>query len=184
LVDRWEVTMAKKGKPAKKAKARAAAPVKKSKVTAKPVKTVKPVPDGYHTITPHIILDDAAKAPGPGGKIVHAEVTIGDSVFMLSDEIAPMPGQPGVYKSPKGAGLCTGALFLYVPDVDAAFGRAVKAGCNVRTPVTDMFWGDRYGQVIDPFGHTWGLATHTEDVSMKDMEKRQQEFMAKMAQAS
>jgi len=200
LVDRWEVTMAKKGKPAKQAKARAAAPVKKSKVTAKPVKTVKPVPDGYHTITPHIILDDAAKAiefyqkafgakermrmPGPGGKIVHAEVTIGDSVFMLSDEIAPMPGQPGVYKSPKAAGLCTGALFLYVPDVDAAFGRAMKAGCNVRTPVTDMFWGDRYGQVIDPFGHTWGLATHTEDVSMKDMEKRQQEFMAKMAQAS
>ena len=103
---------------------------------------------------------------------------------MLADEIAPMPGQPGVYKSPKAAGLCTGAMFLYVPDVDAAFSRALKSGCSVRTPVTDMFWGDRYGQVIDPFGHTWGLATHTEDVSMKDMEKRQQEFMAKMAQAS
>ena len=192
--------MANTRKPTKKAKARAAAPAKKARVAAKPVTSVKPIPDGYHTITPYIVLDDTAKAiefyqkafgarermrmPGPGGKIVHAEVTIGDSVFMLADEIAPMPGQPGVYKSPKAAGLCTGAMFLYVPDVDAAFSRALKSGCSVRTPVTDMFWGDRYGQVIDPFGHTWALATHVEDVSVKEMEKRQQEFMAKMAQAS
>lgn len=158
---------------------------------------VKPVPDGYHTVTCHIVLDDCAKAidfyrkafgaqevlrmPGPGGKIVHAEIRIGDSIVMLSDEMPPMPNQPGVYKSPKSAGLSTAALFLYLPDVDAAFDRALGAGCTVRTPLTDMFWGDRYGQVIDPFGHTWALATHKEDVSPQEMTKRHQEFSAKMS---
>ena len=173
--------MAKKGKPGKKGKssvrmAKKAAPVRQAR-------KVKPVPDGYHTITAHIFLDDAAKAiefyqkafgakerlrmPGPDGKIAHAEVMIGDSVFMLSDEMAPMPGQPGVYKAPRNAGHSTSALFLYLPNVDAAFDRAIKSGCTVRTAPTDMFWGDRFGQVIDPFGHTWGLATHTEDLSPK-----------------
>ena len=182
--------MAKKGKPAGKAKS----PARK----ASPAKKVKPVPDGYHTITAHLIIDDAAgaidfykKAFGarerlrmsmPDGKVAHAEVEIGDSVFMLADEMDPMPGQPGVYKSPKAAGLTTGAMFLYVPNVDAAFDRAVKAGCTVRAPVTDMFWGDRFGQVIDPYGHTWGFATHTEDLTPKAMEKRQQEFFAKLTQ--
>jgi uncharacterized glyoxalase superfamily protein PhnB len=182
--------MAKKAKPARKPK-----PVVKK--AAKATKRVKPVPDGYHTITAHIVLDDSAKAiefykkalgakermrmPGPDGKIVHAEVSVGDSVFMLSDEMDPMPGQPGVYKAPKGAGFSTGAMFLYVPDVDAAFNRAVKAGCVVRTPVTDMFWGDRFGQVIDPFGHTWGFATHTEDLTPKEIATRQQEFFARMS---
>ena len=133
--------------------------------------TVKPVPDGYHAVTPHLVLDDCAGAielyarafgareilrmPGPGGKIVHAEIQVGDSRIMMSDEMPPMPGQPGVFKSPRSAGLSTAALFLYLPDVDAAFERALKAGCTVRMKVTDMFWGDRYGQVIDPFGHTW-----------------------------
>ena len=118
--------------------------------------------------------------PGPGGKIVHAEIRVGNSIVMLSDEMPPMPGQPGVYKSPRSAGLSTAALFLYVDNADAAFERAVKAGATVRQPPTDMFWGDRYGQVIDPFGHTWALATHKEDVPPAEMERRQKDFFAKM----
>ncbi len=158
---------------------------------------VPPVPQGYHTITPHIIVDDGAGAlefykkafgakergrmAGPDGKIVHAEIQIGDSIVMLNDEMPPMqPGQPGVYKSPRRAGLVTGALFLYVSNVDAAFDRAEKAGCTVRQRPTDMFWGDRYGQVIDPYGHTWAFATHVEDVPPNEMEKRQREAMASM----
>jgi PhnB protein len=179
--------MAKKGKPVRKAKSPA-----KAVPSARPARKVRPIPEGYHTITAHLVVDDAAgaidfykKALGakerlrmstPDGRVLHAEVEIGDSVFMLADEMDPMPGQPGLYKSPKSAGLTTGAMFLYVTNVDAAFDRAVKAGCTVRAPVADMFWGDRFGQVIDPFGHTWGFATHTEDLSPKDMQKRQQEF--------
>jgi uncharacterized glyoxalase superfamily protein PhnB len=158
-------------------------------------KRARRVPAGYHTVTPHIIVDDGAGAlefykkafgarergrmQGPDGKIVHSEIQIGDSIVMLNDEMPPMqPGQPGVYKSPRRAGLVTGALFLYVNDVDAAFDRAEKAGCTVRQRPTDMFWGDRYGQVIDPFGHTWAFATHIEDVSRKELEKRQREAAA------
>lgn len=160
-------------------------------------RTAKAVPDDYQTITPHIVLDDCAKAiefykkafgakealrmPGPGGKIVHAELQVGTSRLMMSDEMQPMPGQPGVYKSPKTAGVNTAALFLYVKDVDEWFDRAVKAGCTVRTPLADMFWGDRYGQVIDPFGHTWGMATHTEDLSGAEMKRRQQDAFAEMS---
>jgi PhnB protein len=155
------------------------------------------VPAGFTTVNAHLVQDDCARAiefykkafgakeglrmPGPGGKIVHAEVVIGSSRLMMSDEMDPMPGQPGVYKSPKSAGLNTGALFLYVPNVDKWFNRAVEAGCTVRSPLMDMFWGDRFGQVIDPFGHTWGMATHTEDVSPAEMKRRQQDFFAKMS---
>lgn len=157
----------------------------------------KAVPDEYQTITAHIVLDDCAKAiefykkafgakealrmPGPGGKIVHAELQVGTSRLMMSDEMPPMPGQPGVYKSPKTAGLNTAALFLYVEDVDAWFDRAVKAGCTVRSPLTDMFWGDRFGQVDDPFGHRWGLGTHKEDVAPEEIARRQQQFFASMS---
>src|SRR5919109_2991570 len=109
-------------------------------------KKAKPIPDGYHTVTPHFVVDECARAidfyakafgakelmrmPGPGGKITHAEIKVGDSVVMLNDEMPPMPGQPGVYKSPKNAGLATAALFLYLEDVDKAFDRAIKAGCT------------------------------------------------------
>lgn len=157
------------------------------------------VPDEYQTITAHIVLDDCAKAiefygkafgakealrmPGPGGKIIHSEVQVGTSRLMMSDEMPPMPGQPGAYKSPKSAGLSTAALFLYVDDVDKWFDRALKAGCTVRTPLMDMFWGDRFGQVIDPFGHTWGMATRTEDVSAAEMKRRQQAMLAQMSGA-
>ena len=156
----------------------------------------KAVPDGYQTVTPHIVLDDCAKAiefyktafgakevirmPGPGGKIAHAEIRVGNSRVMMGDEM-PSMGMPGVYKSPKAAGLNTAALFLYVAGVDKWFDRAVKAGCTVRMPLTDMFWGDRYGQVIDPFGHTWGMATHLEDLTPKQMAARQQKAFAEMA---
>src|SRR6185295_3890113 len=159
----------------------------------------KPVPDGYHTVTAHLVLDDCARAidfyerafgareiarmPGPAGKVVHAEIQVGDSRVMLNDEMPPMPGQPGIYRSPRTAGLATAALFLYVKDVDKAFARAVEAGCTIRTPFVDMFWGDRFGQVIDPFGHTWAMATHVEDVSLAEMQRRQQEFFTKMDQA-
>ena len=159
-------------------------------------KRVQRIPAGYHTVSAYMVQDDCARAlafykeafgakermrmPGPDGKIAHAEIKVGDSIVMMSDEMPPMPGQPGTYKSPRAAGLSTSGLFLYLNDVDAAFDRAVKAGCTVRQPLTDMFWGDRYGQVIDPFGHTWGMATHTEDVSPTEMGRRQREMFAKM----
>lgn len=188
--------MAKKKVAAKRKVAKKTRKVAARKTKAR--KKANPIAKGHHTVTAHLVLDDCAKAiafyakafgarevvrmPGPGGKIVHAEIKVGDSMIMMNDEMPPMPGQPGVYKSPKAAGFATAALFLYVRGVDAAFERAVKAGCTVRMPPMDMFWGDRFGQVIDPFGHTWSLATHIEDVSPSQMRKRQQEFFAQMQQ--
>ena len=144
---------------------------------------VKPVPDGYHTLTPYIVVDGAADAiafyqkafgaqeiyrmPGPGGKVMHAEIQIGDSRLMLSDAIPEMGG-----RSPKSLGGSPASILIYVRDVDAAFARAVGAGATVDMPLMDMFWGDRYGKVKDPFGHLWQLATHVEDVSPEEMGKR------------
>jgi PhnB protein len=153
----------------------------------------KPIPDGYHTVTPYIIVRDAAKAiefykkafgaeevvrmPYPGsGKLMHAEIRVGDSMIMLSDE-SPEMGARG----PETLGGASGSLMLYVDDVDAAFARALAAGCQVKMPVGDMFWGDRFGQVTDPFGHGWGLATHKEDVAPEEMDKRAQKWFAQMA---
>lgn len=195
--------MARGGKARKTTpKARAKAPARRTAArktarAAKPRKSKAPfVPRGFNTVTPHIVQQDCAKAlefykaafgaragllmSMPGGKIVHCEMFIGDSGVMMSDEMDPMPGQPGVFKAPGSAGLATGALFLYVKDVDALFGRAVGAGCTVRSPLMDMFWGDRFGQVIDPFGHTWGMATHTEDVPAKEMKRRHDAFLEQM----
>jgi PhnB protein len=154
----------------------------------------KPVPEGYHTVTPYLTVRGAADAiefykrafgarekermRGADGKtIVHAELTIGDSVVMLSDEF---PGMGS--RAPQSLGGSTGYLFLYVPDVDAAFKRAVDAGATVAMPLTDMFWGDRFGKVADPFGHVWGMATHKEDVAPDEMARRQQAFVASMGQ--
>jgi PhnB protein len=177
----------------KAAKSRVAA---KGKRAAQRKPRAKAVPDGFQTVNAHIVQQDCVKAiefykkafgakpglimPGPGGKTVHAEVRIGASRLMMSDEMPPM-GMPGVYKAPATVGLNTGALFLYVANVDKWFNRAVEAGCTVRSPLTDMFWGDRFGQVIDPVGHTWGMATHFEDVSVAEMKRRQQAFFAQMA---
>ena len=149
---------------------------------------VKPVPDGYHTVTPHLVVRDAAKAlafyakafgaeelfrmPGPGGVVMHAEMKIGDSIVMLGEE-SPQMGT----SAPPTVGGTPVSLMVYLNDVDASFSRAAQAGCTVQMPPTDMFWGDRYGKLQDPFGHHWSLATHKEDVSPEDMAKR----MAAMA---
>jgi PhnB protein len=147
-----------------------------------------PVPSGYPTVTYAIVVDDAARALefyakalgvqernralGPGGKIWHAEIEIGDSVVMLSDEF---PGSE--MKSPKNLRGTSGAAWLYVPDVDAAFRRAVAAGATPTQPPQTMFWGDRFGTVTDPFGHTWSIATHVEDSTPAEMEQRREAAM-------
>jgi len=149
---------------------------------------VKPVPDGYHTITPYLVIKDASAALDfyrealraevtmrldmPDGKIAHAELRIGDSFLMVSDE------WPGMNKlSPTTRGGATGGIALYVEDADAWFERAIKAGATETQPMRDEFYGDRTGQVDDPFGHSWTFATHREDVSQAEMQKRMDEMM-------
>ena len=152
---------------------------------------VKPIPEGYHTLTPYLAVDDAAKAidfykeafgaeemfrmEGPEGKIGHAELQIGDSKLMLSD---PFP-QSSV-RPPGERGGPTGSVFVYVEDVDATFDQATAAGATVTMPLEDMFWGDRFGSVTDPFGHVWSLATHKEDLSEEEMAKRRDAAFAEM----
>jgi PhnB protein len=113
----------------------------------------------------------------PGGKVGHAEIKIGDSLIMLGDE---MPGSGN--QSPQSLGGTTGGIFLYVENADAAFSQAVAAGAQVEAPLADMFWGDRYGRLKDPFGHSWSVATHIEDVTPAQMKERMQDVMEKMAQ--
>ena len=147
---------------------------------------VQSTPPGYHSVTPLVVVDDAAKAMAfyrdafgatdtyclkAGEKIAHAEVQIGDSRVMVMDEFPDM-GAP----SPRTLGGATGSFVLYVPDADAAIERAVKAGAKVIQPVEDQFWGDRAGTVVDPFGHKWMLNTHIEDVSREEMERRGREW--------
>jgi uncharacterized glyoxalase superfamily protein PhnB len=146
---------------------------------------VKAVPDGYHTLTPYLVCQGAADAitfyekafgatelvrmPGPGGSVMHAELRIGTSMLMLSDE-NPERGA----LSPKTVGGSPVSVFIYTEDVDALFARAVKAGAQGVAPPADMFWGDRFAQVVDPFGHSWAMATHKEDVSPEEMGRRMQ----------
>ena len=153
----------------------------------------KPIPEGFHTITPALVVRDAAKAidfykkalgaqelmrmPSPDGKILHAELKIGDSIIFLSDE---MPQSP--VKAPQTLGGSTGVLNIYVEDVDKTFKQAVDAGGKITMPVADQFWGDRYGSVVDPFGHAWGIGTHKEDLSPHQIEERAKTFFAQMAQ--
>lgn len=157
---------------------------------------VKPIPAGYPTVTPALTVHDAARMiefykeafgaeeryrmPTPDGKgIAHAEMKIGDSVFMLGEE---MPGDEG--GSPQTLGGTPVGFYIYVKDVDDAFDRAVAAGAAIKHPVEDMFWGDRVGTVADPSGHTWMLATHVEEVSPEDLERRGREAYEKMLQES
>jgi PhnB protein len=149
---------------------------------------VKPVPDGYHSLTPYLTLRGGARAiefyrrafgaeelmrmPTPDGRIMHAEIRIGDSVVMLSDE-APEIGA----RAPQTLGGTAGSLFLYVTDVDAALARAVEAGATLKMPAQDMFWGDRYGRVTDPFGHDWQIATHKEDLTPEEIGRRRDAAM-------
>ncbi len=152
---------------------------------AKPA--TKPIPEGMHSLTPHLVCAGAAEAidfykrafnaieegrmPGPDGKLMHAAVKIGDSTLMLVDE-NPQWGLLGP-KALKGSPV---AIHLYVPDVDATVAQAVAAGAKVTMPVADMFWGDRYGQLEDPFGHRWSVATHTRELTSEEI----REGMAKM----
>ena len=144
---------------------------------------VQAIPAGYAGVTPYLIIRDAARAiefyqkafgaielmrfPGPDGTIGHAEIKIGDGVVMLADE-SPEMG----HKSPQTLGGTAITLLFYVPDVDAQFARAVAAGGTVKNPLKDQFYGDRSGTIADPFGHIWTIATHTEDVSPDEMQRR------------
>ena len=144
---------------------------------------VKPIPEGYHSVTPYLIIDGATEAieyykkafgatelfrmPAPGGKIGHAEIKIGDSPIMLADEYPDMG-----YKSPTSYGGTAVSLMIYVEDVDSTFNQAIAAGGKEQRAVADQFYGDRTGTVADPFGHVWTIATHKEDVSMEDMQQR------------
>ena len=143
---------------------------------------VKPIPDGYHTVTPYITCKGAAKALDfyktafgakeimrydMGGTIGHAEFRIGDSVVMLSDEFPQMGAV-----SPKTLGGTPFGLCIYLPDVDAAVAKAVAAGCTIERPLQNQFYGDRSATLLDPFGHKWTLATHVEDVSPEEMKRR------------
>ena len=143
---------------------------------------VKPIPEGMHSLTPHLICAGAADAikfyteafgaveqfrlPGPEGKLMHACVKIGDSMLMLVDEMAgcSMLGPRSLKGSPV-------AIHLYVPNVDAVVAQAEAAGARVTMPAADMFWGDRFAQLEDPFGHRWSVATHQRDVPMEEMQK-------------
>jgi PhnB protein len=153
---------------------------------------VKPIPEGYHALTPSIVVEKAADAiefykrafgakerlrmPGPGDTIGHAEIEIGDSVLMISD---PFP-QSSV-KPPKSVGATTVGIFLYVDDVDQVVQDAIDAGAQVTMPVADQFWGDRFGVVADPYGHQWMIATHVEDLSDEEIAARGREAMASMS---
>ena len=153
----------------------------------------KPVPEGYHTLTPGLTLDNAAQTLewykkalgaeevarhlGPDGKIMHAELKIGDSRFMVNDA---MPGSKG----PKAYGGSPVTLWLYVDNSDALFNRAVAAGAKVQMPVSDQFWGDRGGVVSDPEGYHWWIATRKEDLSPAELEQRAAEFFKQMSQSA
>ena len=152
---------------------------------------VRPIPEGYHSLTPQLTCRDAAKAidfyqsvfgakelmrmPGSDGKIAHAELQIGDSRLMINDEL------PGMTVAPEPSALHSSFLFIYTEDVDAVFDRGVAAGAHVDMPLSDMFWGDRYGKFTDPFGHQWGLATHVEDVAPEEMQRRMEEMTKQMS---
>ena len=146
---------------------------------------VSHIPEGYHSVTPYLIVDGAdaairfyAEAFGAtevlrmpmGDRIGHAEIRIGDSHVMLADEHPDMG-----YLGPLKRGGATGSLMIYVPDVDAVFARALAAGGKEERPVADQFWGDRMGSLVDPFGHRWSLATHVEDVPEEEMQRRMEE---------
>ena len=154
----------------------------------------KSTPAGYHSVTPAIIVRGAAEAiefykrafgaqevtrmAGPDGKIMHAEIRIGDSVVMLGEE-NPQWGT----LSPLSTKGVPGSLHIYVTDADAAFERALRAGAKVRYPLEDAFWGDRYGKVTDPFGHDWGIATRVKDMTEEETRDAAEAWMAQAAQA-
>ncbi|MCH5378015.1 MAG: VOC family protein [Planctomycetes bacterium] len=150
--------------------------------------TVKAIPDGYHSVTPYLIVDDGAAAlefyrrafgarerlrmPAPGSKVGHAEMEIGDSCIMLADEVPDMGA-----RSARAFGGSPVTMHLYVEDVDRAVRQAIAAGAKEVRPVQDQFYGDRSGTIEDPFGHIWHIATHTEELSPEELERRAAEAM-------
>jgi PhnB protein len=178
--------MARK-KPARKATSRKA---------AKPAaRKVSPIPRDYHSLTPYLVCRNSAAAiefykkafgakekvrmNGPdGSSVMHAELQIGDSRFMLGDENPQMSG-----KSPETLGGSPAGIMIYTPNVDKVFAKAVAAGATAEMPPMDMFWGDRYGTLRDPFGHRWSIATHTEDVTPREMRRRSDAWMKQQASA-
>ncbi|HKV96256.1 MAG TPA: VOC family protein [Gammaproteobacteria bacterium] len=174
--------MVKKSAKSKSAKRRAGKPKAK---TGKP-RRVQPIPAGYHSITPYLIINGAAAAlefyknafgarekvrmPAPGGRIGHAEILIGTSHVMLADENPEMGA-----RAPQPGSSSPVSVLLYVKDVDKVFERAVSSGARVERPVENQFYGDRTGTLIDPYGHRWHIHTHIEDVSPKEMQRRMQE---------
>ena len=149
--------------------------------------------EGFHSVTPHVCVRGAAKAiefykkafgaeeivrmAGPDGQLImHSEIKIGDSIIMIVDEMPEMKG----WLSPQALNGTTVGLALYVPDVDKAYQRAIDAGASEIMPVMDMFWGDRYGKVKDPFGHHWAIATHTQDLTPEEIQKGAEAFFSQM----
>ena len=155
----------------------------------------KPIPEGYHTVSPYLAVDDAARAieyylkafgakelvrmEAPGGKVGHAELELGDSRIMLPDPFPQASTRP-----PKELGGTSASVFMYVEDVDAVVKRAVDAGATVTMEVANQFWGDRFGTITDPFGHVWSIATHVEDVPPEEMAERAKAAMAAMGSTS
>ena len=152
----------------------------------------QPIPEGYHTASPYLAVDDAARAieyytkafgakeivrmDAPGGKIGHAELEVGDSRIMLSDPFPQASTRP-----PKELGGTSASVFMYVEDVDAVVKQAVDAGATVTMEVANQFWGDRFGTITDPFGHVWSIATHVEDVPPEEIAERAKAAMAEMS---
>ncbi len=153
---------------------------------------VKPIPDGFHSITPSLVINNANEAiefykkafdakeiyrfPTPDGKILHAMIQIGDSFVMMSDEFPTMG-----LKSPSSIGGTAVTLHLYVKDADKIFKQAIDSGAVVTMPIMDAFWGDRYGLVIDPYGHSWAIATHKIDMTPEGMRKAGEEYFASLS---
>jgi PhnB protein len=191
---------ARRAAPAKAAKAvKKTAPRKAAKKAARKAAKkarVQAVPAAYGSISPHLVVSPAVEAiefyvkafgakrgmvmDGPGGMVMHGELKIGDSIVMLADEMPPMGPGPQVHKSPKSAGATTCTVMLYVKNVDAVYAQAVAAGATGMMPPADMFWGDRYSQVVDPFGHVWAIATHLKDMTTKEMKAASAAAMASM----
>jgi PhnB protein len=152
----------------------------------------KPIPEGYHTLTPYLAVEDAAEAieyykqafgakervrmDTPDGKIGHAELEIGDALLMLSDPFPQASTRP-----PKELGGTSASVFMYVEDVDAVVKKAVDAGATVTMEIADQFWGDRFGSITDPFGHSWSIATHVEDLTPEEIDARGKAAMAAMS---
>lgn len=173
----------KRAKKAVKASAKRKMPAKKAAKAKKAPKKAMAIPAGYHTVSPYLVCRGAADAiefykkafgakerfrmPGPDGRLMHAEFRIGDSMVMIGDEMPEMGAS-----APQTIGGTAVHIFLYVKDVDKVFAQATAAGATVEMPPQDMFWGDRYAKLADPFGHKWSMATHIEDVSPREMAKR------------